>query len=336
MKTKTKSSSGLYFFLSIFALLSMQSCELKELKSNLKYEDASCWVSLPIKMTKKVDLFYLYPTVSDNETGNMDIENKEECDLAIAIFKAQASVFEEETNIFAPYYRQMSTAVIDPEPTETKAFKKGLSDVKAAFEYYLKNYNEGRPFIIAGHSQGSMAALEMIKEEYGNDSIFHQQLVAAYIIGWSVLDSDLLKTNLKIAQEEDDIHCIVTFNTVERDSVGGPMLLKGAHCINPLNWKTNDTYASRNLNKGACIYNNDTGVFETEIDSFCCAQINVETGALTTILPNCIKERLDLGPYAGTGIYHRYDYAFWYRNLQRNVSTRIAAYWGDLESSFAQ
>lgn len=53
------------------------------------------------------------------------------------------------------------------------------------------------------------------------------------------------------------------------------------------------------------------------------AQIDVKTGALMTTIPE--GEDLDIGAYP-EGVYHRYDYAFRYRNLQQNVGDRINAY----------
>jgi hypothetical protein len=59
------------------------------------------------------------------------------------------------------------------------------------------------------------------------------------------------------------------------------------------------------------------------VDTYCDAQINLTSGALTTNIPE--GEELDIGSYP-EGVYHRYDYAFWYRNLEQNVGDRIQAY----------
>jgi hypothetical protein len=114
---------------------------------------------------------------------------------------------------------------------------------------------------------------------------------------------------------------VITFNTQSETSVGGPMLMEGANCINPLNWKTDGTPAEASLNQGAVFFNDSTGEFLREVPEYCGAVINSETGALTTT----IEEELEIGPYP-EGVYHRYDYAFWYRNLEENVKVRIEAY----------
>lgn len=298
--------------------------------SNVDYENPENWISLPAgeELNKSVDVFYVYPTVSSDPSGNMDIVSESERALAQGIFQAQASVYEKSTNIFAPYYRQMTTQVSLPDDpnaqaTDTDEFKLGASDVQDAFDYYIKNLNQGRPFIIAGHSQGSMALIKLIKNEFGKNEELRNNLVAAYIIGYTVTDEDLEKAKLECAQGESDTGVVITYNTQSPTSLGGPMLLPGAHCINPLNWKTDDTYAPASKNFGARFYNDETGEFLREVPEYSDAQINLETGALMTNIPQ--GEELDIGPYT-EGVYHRFDYTFWYRNLEKNVEMRIDSF----------
>ncbi len=303
----------------------VQSEDTLDPNMSIDYADPSFWLSLP-SIEKEVDVFYVYPTVSSNENGSMNITDDEERSLANCIFDAQASIYEPYGNVFAPYYRQMSTAV-NAGPgmlaTDTDEFKQGAADVEEAFEYYITTRNEGRPFIIAGHSQGTMALIELIKNRFGDDVDLRDRLVVAYLIGYTVTDEDLDLAGLKPAQTSDDVGVVVTYNTQSVTSTGGPMLMAGAHCINPLNWKTDDTYAPAHENLGARFYNDTTGEFLREVPNYCDAQINLTSGALTTTIPE--GEDLDIGPYS-EGVYHRYDYAFWYRNLEQNVAERINAY----------
>ena len=148
-------------------------------------------------------------------------------------------------------------------------------------------------------------------------------MVVAYLIGYTVTDADLAAANLTAAKGADDTGVVVTYNTQSPTSVGGPMLMEGAHCINPLKWKTDDTYAPATENIGSRFYNDSTGVFMREVDTYCDAQIILATGALTTTIPE--GEELDIGSYP-EGVYHRYDYAFFYRNLEQNVGDRIQAF----------
>jgi hypothetical protein len=292
---------------------------------SVDYADAYNWLSLPAT-DKEVDVFYVYPTVSANVTGSMSITDDEDRALAQGILASQASVFESDANVFAPYYRQMSTNVDMSQgglATDTKEFKQGAVDVSDAFNYYIDNLNEGRPFIIAGHSQGTMALIELIKNRFGDDEALRSRMVAAYLIGYTVTDDDLAQAGLTAAEGASDTGVVVTYNTQSTTSAGGPMLMAGAHCINPLNWKTDNTYAPASENIAARFYDDATGEFQREVANYSDAQIDLETMALTTTIPE--GEVLDIGPY-DEGVYHRYDYAFWYRNLEENVGDRISAY----------
>ncbi len=256
----------------------------------------------------------------------MDITSSDERALAIGIYKAQASVFEPYANVFAPYYRQMSTNVDMSGgglATDTPEFKLGAVDVQQAFDYYIQNLNNGRPYMLAGHSQGTMALIELIKNRFVDNPELSERLVAAYLIGYTVTDADLFSSGLSFAQNATDVGVVVTYNTQSVTSAGGPMLMEGAHCINPLNWRTDSAYADATNNIGALFFNDETGEFIREVAHYCGAQINPETKALTTTIPE--GENLAIGPYS-EGVYHRFDYSFWYRNLQENVDDRIIAY----------
>ncbi|MFA5444559.1 MAG: DUF3089 domain-containing protein [Bacteroidales bacterium] len=290
------------------------------------YSKNENWISIPA-LDKNVDVFYVYPTVSSNESGAMDITDPAERSLAIGIYNAQASVFRGAANIFAPYYRQMSTKVDMSQgglATDTDEFKQGAADVMAAFDYYIAYLNNGRPFIIAGHSQGTMALIELIKNRFGNNPQLRDRLVAAYLIGYTVTDADLFAAGLPAAQNATDVGVVITYNTQSVTSEGGPMLMEGAHCINPLNWRTDDTPAPASENMGAVFFNDETGNFVREEANYCGAQIDLTNGALTTTIP--AGESLVIGPYE-EGVYHRFDYSFWYRNLQQNIIDRIASYY---------
>lgn len=320
------STSLLFAGLLGLSLLFSGSCSASGSDDGIDYADSHNWISIP-SPEKEVDVFYVYPTVSGNPNGYMDIDSDDERALAQGIFAAQASLFESRANVFAPYYRQMSTRVNMTEgqlATDTPEFKRGAADVQDAFDDYISRLNPDRPFILAGHSQGTMALIELIKNRFGENAELRDRLVAAYLIGYTVTDRDLETAGLTAAESADDTGVVITYNTQSPTSAGGPMLMEGAHCINPLNWKTDGTYAASADNLGARFYNDSTGVFlPPERAGYCDARINPDTGALMTNIPE--GESLAIGPYS-EGVYHRYDYAFWYRNLEENVRVRIEAF----------
>jgi len=326
-KERSNRFKGLVILLFATIAVFISACgEDDETDSSLDYDTSSNWVSKPTP-EKDVDVFYVYPTVSSNETGAMDIENVDERALAQGIYKAQASVFQASANVFAPYYRQMSTNVDMTGvalATDTEEFKQGAVDVQDAFEYFVENLNNDRPFIIAGHSQGTMALIELIKDKFGDDQALRERLVAAYLIGYTITDDDLDKANLTAAQSATDIGVVITFNTQSLSSEGGPMLLDGAHCINPLNWRTDGQEADSTENLGAVFFDDATGEFIREVPNYCNAKI-LDNGGLGATIPTQDADTLVFGPY-NPGVYHRFDYSFWYRNIEKNVEDRIEAY----------
>jgi hypothetical protein len=315
--------------LTIILLLALVSCKLftnDDDYTHLNYSSDNNWVATPTTIEHDVDVFYVYPTVSSDSSGAMAIRDDSELDLATGTYLAQASVFTPYTNVFAPLYRQMSTRVHMPESglaTDTKEFQQGAIDVEDAFEYYIDSLNCGRPFIIAGHSQGSMALIELIKNRFADDQALRDRLVAAYLIGYTVTNEDLDLSNLTAAQTSNDVGVVITFNTQSPTSLGGPMLMPGANCINPLNWSTDSTYVPASENLGTLFFNDETGAFLSEELGYCDAKIDLQTGALTTNIP--LTDTLDIG-FFPEGVYHRYDYSLWYRNLQENVQERISAF----------
>ena len=163
-----------------------------------------------------------------------------------------------------------------------------------------------------------------------NDPALQKRLVAAYLLGYSVTKDDLDKHPwMKLAQGETDTGVIITYNTEGADAGPSPVLFPGASVINPLNWKTDQTPADREANLGAKFFNDATGEVIEEIPSFAGAYIDTEKGVLIVTdkkTPKSAEINLEHMGRWSKGVFHRYDYAFWYHNLMANVKKRIAAY----------
>ena len=102
-----------------------------------------------------IDCFYVYPTASTDEGGNSDLH----ADAAeIYTTGGQFARFGSVCRQFAPMYRQVTLQALRARMTgqQTDADPAlAAADVQAAWDYYLKNYNNGRGVILVGHSQGS-------------------------------------------------------------------------------------------------------------------------------------------------------------------------------------
>ena len=213
-----------------------------------------------------------------------------------------------------------------PETERKQYLSFAYKDVKAAFEYYMNNYNNGRPIVLAGFSQGADMCIRLVKDCFADEER-QKQRVACYAIGWRVTE-DEVKTcpQLKFAEGESDTGAVVAFNS-EAESVNGSLLIPSGTktlAINPLNWKTDGTPADKSLNEGAC-FTNYNGEIKSEIPALTGAYIDEKRGALkvTDVNPEDYPSSLDIFE---DGVYHLYDYQFFYRNLQKNVQTRINAF----------
>ncbi len=327
------------FLMGIFAMT--VSCNnnnnSSKSKKSLNYADSYNWVSLPSTIEKNVDVFYVYPTIyTGKNPQNMDISDSSLRENAQGLLVAQAGVYSAYANLFAPFYRQQSAALQSmdagnggKDAYQDPVFQVGAKDIERAFDYYLKYDNPDRPFILASHSQGTMTLINLMRNRF-NDPALQKRLVAAYLIGYTITKDDLEKYPwMKLAQGKDDTGVIITYNTEGADAGPSPVLLPGAVAINPLNWRTDGTPANRDANLGAKFFDDATGELIEEIPNFAAAHLDTQKGVLVvTNMKTPKSEKINLvnmGRWS-EGVFHRFDYAFWYNNLQQNVSDRIDSY----------
>ena len=311
----------------------------KRTTEQLDYSEEFCWVVKPQTIDKSVDVFYVYPTIYlGTNPENMDISDLSLRENAKGLTVAQAGVYSPYANLFAPFYRQQSAALQSMaagnggiDAFQDPVFQVGAEDVERAFDYYLKHLNSDRPFILASHSQGTMALINLMRKRF-NNPVLQKRLVAAYLIGYSVTKDDLKKYPwMKLAQGKNDTGVIITYNTEGAVAGPSPVLLPGAGAINPLNWRTDSTPADRDANLGAKFFNDSTGELIEKIPNFASAHVDLQKGVLiVTNMKTPKSDKIDLvnmGRWP-KGVFHRYDYAFWFNNLKDNVKERIAAYQG--------
>jgi hypothetical protein len=301
------------------------------------YSDEDHWLSFP-EITKDVDAFYIYSTSyieSSFEEGAPDfapIDNPEMILRALGEYETNASVFEESCNVFVPYYRQIGIKYAAEVTKKYGSLDPALADIpytdmKAALDYYFENCNNGRPFIIAGHSQGSAMVKYVLKHYFSEHPDYFERMVAAYPIGFSITKADLVTyPYLKFAEGADDTGVIISYNTegpknVE-ENANNKVVLPGAISINPLNWKRDETYASAEENLGSIVLNAETGEREI-VDLGVDAQVNLARGVIVT---NTTAPVTDMPDYFGPASFHENDYSFFYNNLKDNVAVRVAAY----------
>lgn len=299
------------------------------------YSQKTSWYKVP-EITKDVDTFYIYSTVyfGANE-GDPDYATLDNAEMLAGLeveYAIKTAVFEESTNVFVPYYRQAGMKIEADAWIKTKNIDGPLTsapygDITAALDYYFENYNGGRPFIIAGHSQGAAILRLVLKGYFKEHPEHYERMVAAYAIGYSITKDDLeANPHMRFAAGEADTGVIISWNTegpknVEENST---LLtaLPNAISINPLNWKRDETYAPASMNLGSIVMDEKTGTTEIR-DIGGDAQVCVARGTVVTnadAVPNEMQE------FAGPQSYHQDDYSIFFNNIKDNVAKRIAAY----------
>jgi hypothetical protein len=193
-------------------------------------------------------------------------------------------------------------------------------DIYSALDYYFQNKNNGKPFVLAGHSQGSVWLSVILQDYMKKHPEYLERMVAAYAIGWSITRDYLAKNpHLKFATGATDTGVIISYNTEGESNINNVVMIPDAVAINPINWKTDETYASESENLGSL--NNDT--LEITSPGLADARLDLKRGVvITTAEKNGFPYNTTFGPKG----YHSQDFALYYENLRQNVADRINAY----------
>lgn len=316
----------------LFAIIfSFQNCDAASpAEKSVDYGRAENWAYLERDDSDKaVDVFFVCPTVfkGDETHLNMEIDDEETRPKFVGATNMEKGIYDKYARFFAPYYRMAGFSSRQlPGEGRAKCVEFAYQDVRKAFLHYLKNFNNGRPFILAGFSQGSQHVIHLLKE-FGNKKSVKKKFIAAYCPGWFVTPEDIARyPHLKPARSEDDTGVIISYNT-EAENVNESIIVPAnvkTISINPLSWQTNFDKADKSLNRGAC-FTDYSGKIDKEIPHFTGAYIDRKRGTLKVTDVNPADYLNKLAHFA-PGVYHIYDYQFFYRNLQENVLVRIEAF----------
>ena len=131
-----------------------------------------------------VDCFYVYPTVSTDPTPNSDMTPDP---AEMNVIRQQFARFASQCRPYAPMYRQITLAGLRrllAGPGAGTALSRGLQydDVRDAWKYYIDHDNNGRGFVLIGHSQGSFILAELIRNEIDGKPV-QSRMVSAILLG---------------------------------------------------------------------------------------------------------------------------------------------------------
>lgn len=280
-------------------------------------------------------IFYVHPTTYlERDRWNAPLEPGGETDMRTILFaRSQASAFNAAGEIWAPRYRQAAFGAFLLDSKDARAaLDLAYRDVASGFDQFLKEAGD-RPIILAGHSQGALHLLRLLKENVAGRPVA-KRVVAAYVAGWPVSrTADLPALGLPACAGPSDTHCLLSWMSFGepanadlvlnsyKDSAG----LTGARrkredmvCTNPI---------SGTLDGGALPADNPGTLVPT-------GNLSSATLDAGQVGAHCDKGLLivdgeipPLGPYVLPGNnYHVYDYALFWGAIRRDAGRRLAAW----------
>ena len=272
--------------------------------------------------TAAADVFFVHPTTYFwRGSWNADVANGRlnRYTNRTAIRK-QATVFNASARIYAPRYRQATLySFFDSTAAGNsgQALELAYTDVRRAFAYYLAHYNQGRPIIIAGHSQGTDHATRLLHDFFDHDPALRRRLVAAYLIGFRVKVNEY--QTIRPCRDSLATGCFVTYNSV---ATGHEFLpFRHSAVTNPLTWTMDTLLTPARLNQG--------GVSQRfrRIDPHVTdAQIHDGLLWVTPPAPLGYPRFLLLDALELRHSFHIADYSLFYLNLRENVQARLRAW----------
>jgi Protein of unknown function (DUF3089) len=321
-----------------------------------EYSQPDSWAALPdrqdaadvlpasdvhdVQASAAVDVFFAHPTTYyQPDHWNQPLDDALANQLTdLFVLRSQASVFNSCCRIYAPRYRQATLySFMDDSGSGHAALELAYQDVERAFDYFLEHYNQGRPFILAAHSQGSVH-LRTLLEKRITGTALRERMVAAYPIGFSIDRAAMAAAvpDVPVCESAEQLGCVVTWNAVgPKARLFGPDPHSNI-CVNPLTWRTDDQLADRSLNIGAVAW---PGTFEGSLADL--KSLSPEYANATPVLETsvadaqCIDGMLRVSEIRsanygarpmGRDNYHIYDYNLFHMNLRRNVEGKVALY----------
>ncbi|MDH3655422.1 MAG: DUF3089 domain-containing protein [Myxococcales bacterium] len=170
----------------------------------------------------EVDCFYVYHTVNKSpEPGNTETLVPHPENVIQAVFRNGAH-YRGVCRVFAPLYHQMSLITYTahwPNFEDTEFFQRAYDDIVEAFEYYMRVHNQGRSFVLIGHSQGSHILARLLEDGFDDDEELRGQLISAVLMGPTnrvqVLEGEPVGgsfDNIPLCTSADQTGCVIAFD----------------------------------------------------------------------------------------------------------------------------
>jgi hypothetical protein len=286
----------------------------------------------------QASVFFIHPTsYLEKSAWNAPLDHEESQWRARLFVRSQASAFNQVGEIWAPKYRQATFgAFLTTKADARKALDFAYRDVLSAFDAFLAQAPKDRPIILAGHSQGSLHLMRLLRERVAGTPLA-DRVAAAYVVGWPVsATADLPALGLPPCETRAQSRCILSWQSFAEpadpkmvtdvyDASSGPTGLARAGspmlCVNPLTGVRGGE-APVTANLGMLKPNDKLTDGTLEIPAVG-ARCDVRGFLLIG------EDGPELGPYVLPGNnYHVYDYALFWRNIRDDAAARLQGFDG--------
>jgi len=198
------------------------------------------------------DVFYIPSTwefdwiTEDGKISHYaDVYNQAHTDNMTIEMKGVSDYMAEGNNFYSPFYRHItldSWATLNQDTIARRYGSVSLVDVQSAFDHFIEYFNNGRPFILAGFSQGAKSVVELMKAMPVD---LRDRMIAAYVLGYKVTPGDVSAAPWIVpAIDSLDTGVTICFNSVSDVEYVKPIICdSNVMCINPVNWRTDSTPA---------------------------------------------------------------------------------------------
>jgi hypothetical protein len=304
-------------------------------------DDPSRWlpddyVQAEAAEAEPASVFYIHPTTYLlRDRWNAPLRGHPDSDWRAGLFvQSQASAFAGAGGVWAPRYRQAAFGAFLLKSEDARAaLDLAYSDVEAAFDAFLKEAPAGRPLVLAGHSQGALHLMRLLKDRVAGTPL-QRRVAAAYVVGWPLSrTADVPALGLPACRAPDQAGCILSWLSFAEPAnpdlvvesyqgsaglAGGERRREDILCVNPLTGTENGA-APPAANPGTLVPTADmrsAALLPTRVGAQC------EEGLL--ILDGEVPA---MGPYVLPGNnYHVYDYALFWAAIRNDAARRVAAW----------
>ncbi|MFM9829415.1 MAG: DUF3089 domain-containing protein [Sphingomonas sp.] len=283
-------------------------------------------------------LFFIHPTsYLDRSRWNAPLDDQVANDRAALFLRGQASAFNATAAIWAPRYRQATFGAFLTGQREAQlALDLAYGDVASAFDEFLKEVGPDRPVILAGHSQGALHLLRLLREKVTGTPLA-RRIVAAYVVGWPISrTADLPALGFPECEAADQTGCILSWQSFA-EPADPQLILANFDASTGFNGK------SRRGTPMICT-NPITGIpgADAPADANQGTLVPSADLATATVVAGRVPARCDgrgflligpppegIGRYVLPGNnYHVFDYSLFWVNVREDVARRAAAFAG--------